>query len=206
MEPTDNSYETSFEKLIKHINEDNSVYLIGVAGVPGAGKTTFCSELTKRIPNSIILPMDGYHIPRNNLDEKGLKYRGAPYTFDHKRLLDDLINLKKNKIGSFPSFDHALKDPVENDIIVKESHKVIIVEGLYLFTKEWKLNELFDVKVFIDCPIDIAVDRLAKRHLQCGIVKTLEEGIDRAYFNDKPNGEYVLNESCLDAFIIKTNE
>ena len=40
--------------------------------------------------------MDGYHIERKYLDENGMKYRGAHYTFDKEKLQKDLFNLKKN--------------------------------------------------------------------------------------------------------------
>ena len=40
--------------------------------------------------------MDGYHIERKNLDENGIKFRGAHYTFNKKKLYEDLKSLKKN--------------------------------------------------------------------------------------------------------------
>jgi pantothenate kinase len=32
--------------------------------------------------NCEVIPMDGYHIERNKLDENGIKFRGAPFTFN----------------------------------------------------------------------------------------------------------------------------
>ncbi|KAG8047936.1 hypothetical protein GUJ93_ZPchr0012g19436 [Zizania palustris] len=48
-----------------------------------------------------------------------------------------------------PSFDHGVGDPVENDIFVKPQHKIVIVEGNYLFLEEdgWReIRALFDEK------------------------------------------------------------
>lgn len=39
--------------------------------------------------------------------------------------------------SKLPSFDHNLKDPVEDDIEVSEHHRVVIVEGNYLHLGEW---------------------------------------------------------------------
>ena len=39
-----------------------------------------------------------------------------------------------------PSFDHNLKDPVENDIEVTEAHRILIVEGNYLHLGEASLS------------------------------------------------------------------
>jgi hypothetical protein len=53
------------------------------------------------------------------------------------------------------------------------------------------LHDLFDVKVFIRGEINI--ERLAQRHLEAGIVATLEQGIERVMANDKPNGLEVVD-------------
>jgi pantothenate kinase len=38
--------------------------------------------------------MDGYHLYRKDLDENGLKRRGAPFTFDNEKFKKDLLSLK----------------------------------------------------------------------------------------------------------------
>ena len=93
--------------------------------------------------------MDGYHLYRKDLDEEGMRRRGAPFTFDAKKFKQDLENLKQTGEGSFPSFDHELKDPTEDAIEIKKEDKLIIVEGLYLFTSAWGLLDLFDVRIFL---------------------------------------------------------
>ena len=46
-----------------------------------------------------------------------------------------------------PSFDHNVKDPVEDDIEVLEHHRVVIVEGNYLHLGACLLlfSSLFDL-------------------------------------------------------------
>lgn len=60
--------------------------------------------------------MDGYHIYRKDLNEEGMRRRGAPFTFDHAKFKADLTKLRENGCGSFPQFEHHVKDPVENAI------------------------------------------------------------------------------------------
>ena len=105
--------------------------------------------------------MDGYHLYREELSEEGIRFRGAPFTFNFAKFKKDLLALKQNKKGDFPSFDHALKDPKENAININESHQIIIIEGLYLFLEEWDLNNIFDMKIFIDIEKEKAFERLA---------------------------------------------
>jgi len=66
-----------------------------------------------------IVPMDGYHYYRSQLEkmdnpQHALAKRGAPFTFDSERFVNDIVNLRKTGSGSFPSFDHGKGDPVEN--------------------------------------------------------------------------------------------
>ena len=58
--------------------------MIGIAGAPGAGKTTYAREYAARLgARAAYLPMDGFHLADVTLDRLGLLERkGAPETFD----------------------------------------------------------------------------------------------------------------------------
>ena len=58
--------------------------------------------------------MDGFHLYRKELTEEGKKFRGASFTFDLQKFKAKIIELsKRDKFHIyFPSFDHALKDPI----------------------------------------------------------------------------------------------
>src|SRR6476620_2901052 len=58
--------------------------LLGIAGAPGAGKSTLAEELAARIvPGAVVVPMDGFHLHDDELARLGLGDRkGAPETFD----------------------------------------------------------------------------------------------------------------------------
>jgi len=114
-----------------------------------------------------------------------------------------------NRVIYAPSFDHAVKDPVPKNITILPSQKIILLEGNYLGFKPplaapgsissssdhhthpspiWsEIPQLFDIRWFVDTPQRIAAERLAKRHLEAGIVQTLEEGYERANGSDAQN-------------------
>ncbi|PNP86640.1 hypothetical protein FNYG_00030 [Fusarium nygamai] len=187
--------------------------LIGLAGVPGSGKTTISDALIKELKKNgisdvAVLPMDGFHYTRTTLSsfedpDEAFRRRGAPFTFDAAALLDLVALLKKipvttdnepEIITKAPGFDHARKDPIPNAIEISSRARVIIIEGNYVLLDQdpWsRISTLVDDKWFVDVPVDIARERLASRHLKARIETTIEAAIKRADENDIPNGEYI---------------
>lgn len=130
--------------------------------------------------------------------------RGAHWTFAPAALAT-LIRACKADVGTdgkgatlyAASFDHAKKDPVDDDIPILPIHRVLVFEGNYLALSgppEWaNVSGLFDERWFVKVDEDVARNRLARRHVKAGICKTLEEGLDRAERNDLVNGRYLAD-------------
>lgn len=173
-------------------------YLVALAGIPGAGKTTFARGLLGALPGSAVIPMDGYHLPRAVLDEEGLRRRGAPHTFDPAALRADLAALREKRAGVFPEFDHAEKDPRAGAIRIGPETPLVIVEGLYLLLRDWQLAPLFDLTLFLDCDLETALDRVTARHLACGLADSPTAARDRAEQNDRLNALAILADGCRD--------
>ena len=83
--------------------------------------------------------MDGYHLTRAQLDAlpdpaTAHARRGAEFTFDGAGFLK-LVEALRAPLGPTsptvfaPSFDHAVKDPKEDDIAVLASQRIVVFEG-----------------------------------------------------------------------------
>ncbi|RPA95552.1 hypothetical protein L873DRAFT_1812663 [Choiromyces venosus 120613-1] len=127
--------------------------------------------------------------------------RGAPFTFDPvslKALIERVkapLSAGEEQIIYAPSFDHALKDPVEDDIKILSSQRVLIFEGNYLSmgTEVWgDIARLFDERWFVEVDREVARERLIARHLKAGLAAMREEAAKRADENDLPNGDYLI--------------
>ncbi|KDO68550.1 hypothetical protein CISIN_1g0213621mg [Citrus sinensis] len=124
----------------------NVKHIVGLAGPPGAGKSTLAAEVVRRINK--IWPQKASSFDSQDPKEAHAR-RGAPWTFNPLLLLNCLKNLRNQGSVYAPSFDHGVGDPVEDDILVGLQHKVVIVDGNYLFLDGgvWKdVSSMFDEK------------------------------------------------------------
>lgn len=187
-----------------------------------AGKTTLAAKVAARLNEmwrdsspglasmpgiATFLPMDGYHLTRAQLSampdpNTAHARRGAAFTFDAPAFLDLVKKLREPicpESGTIyaPSFDHAVKDPVANDIPIAATSRIVIFEGNYLsFGKgapEWKeAAEMMDELWFVDVPEQVAKERLIRRHVKSGIASNEEEAAKRAEENDLVNGKEII--------------
>ncbi|KAL3930972.1 MAG: hypothetical protein SGBAC_011527 [Bacillariaceae sp.] len=195
--------------------DSTSPYWIGVAGGPGTGKSTVAEAVCERLneispDSSIVIPMDGWHIPQDRLVEEfgmeeGMQRRGAPWTYDVGLLCEQLSNAKKNSKASLPMYSREISDPVPDKVLLEPHHRIVFVEGIYMLWKddenqEWsKLFDLWDEKWFIECPSrEVQIERLVNRSLKTWTDKKAKlwgEGrpgaLARAEFNDVKNADTV---------------
>ncbi|KJZ76889.1 hypothetical protein HIM_03766 [Hirsutella minnesotensis 3608] len=186
--------------------------LIGIAGIPGSGKTTLSQIIAREInarasgqqPPATYVPMDGFHLTRAALSAMAdpahaHARRGAAFTFDAPKFLRLVRALRVSPPAVAPvlapSFDHAVKDPKEDDIAVLPSHRVVVLEGNYLALDDdvWRdAAALLDELWFVDVDFAVARKRLRERHVRAGIAKDLAEGDRRATENDLVNGAQIV--------------
>lgn len=127
-------------------------HVIGIAGVPGGGKSTLatavCGCINKLAGNEVAVnvPMDGFHYYRRELDSmpdpsEAHKRRGAPWTFNVEAYVGCLKQAKfQVTLSTFaPSFDHGIGDPKEKAIEIHKNHTIILTEGNYVLLGKLRL-------------------------------------------------------------------
>ena len=164
--------------------------------------------------------MDGYHLTRSQLSalpdpETAHARRGAAFTFDGTSFLS-LVQVLRSPLTSStstiyaPSFSHALKDPVENDIPILASTRILVFEGNYLSLDQEPWSQaaaLMDERWFVEVDFEVAARRLIPRHVKAGIAKDEVDAEKRVWENDLVNGKEIVEKRLpVDEVIISVEE
>lgn len=189
--------------LIERLEMDSRRWLIGLAGVPGSGKTTLAARLAEEVnartaPKTLMaLGMDGFHLTKAELQQfpdpdLAFARRGAPWTFDVlalQRRLQALRDAAGRTAVPWPGFEHAVGDPVEAASVVPAATRLVLVEGLYLLHQDdgWAaICRSFDTRWYLDTPLELSLTRLAARHMRVWGM-THAEAKHRIATNDRLN-------------------
>jgi uridine kinase len=142
--------------------------ILGIAGGTGSGKTTVVNQIINELPDEdvTVISQDSYYKATDNLtyDERIKINFDHPRAIDFKLLVQHLIELKKGNAIEQPVYSFAAHNRTKDTIITHPS-KVLIVEGILIFSKE-KLRDLLDIKVFVHADSDERLIRRLKRDIQ----------------------------------------
>lgn len=168
--------------------------LLGIAGAPGAGKSTYAAAEQRRLgPTSAVLPMDGFHLSQAELLRLGRRDRmGAPDTFDVDGFVATLAALRVPGVVRAPGFDRTIEEPVPGAITIGDDIRVVLVEGNYLLHDRdgWeRVRPLLDRVAFLAPDDAVRRERLIARHVAFG--KTRAEAEAWVARSDDPNAALV---------------
>ena len=148
--------------------------LLGIAGAPGAGKSTLAEALVAGLGGrAVLVPMDGFHLDDAVLDALGLRDRkGAPATFDAAGYAHLLRRLQSGEddVVYAPRFDREHERSVAGALAVPRHVPLVITEGNYLLTDGpfAPVGGLLDACWFLDVEPALRRRRLVERHVRHG--------------------------------------
>ncbi|MFG2721939.1 nucleoside/nucleotide kinase family protein [Streptomyces sp. NPDC048416] len=150
--------------------------ILGIAGPPGAGKSTLAGELVARLDGqAVLVPMDGFHLAGRELRRLGRAERkGAPDTFDAAGFAALLGRLRSPEPGTViyaPDFDRSLEEAVAGSIPVDPEVPLVVTEGNYLLHDEgaWAgVADLVDEIWYVQADDEERVRGLVERHVRHG--------------------------------------
>ena len=139
--------------------KDTKPLVVGVSGISGSGKTTFVKQLCGQLDENYIsvLPHDMYYLSKKNIkpDYKGRINYDIPSSLDTAMMIRHLKQLLKGKTIKRPIYDFK-KQVRSKEKVTVEPSSIILVEGILIFAIQ-ELRDLFNIKIFIDVPLDTAL-------------------------------------------------
>jgi len=182
-----NNPEFDIASEIIRNSSHSQVYLVGIDGLGGSGK----SILTERIRHQLettqltvtIVHNDDFYLPsaiRSKLSPQ-LKPVGAD--FDWMRLRDQVLEpLRLNQIANYVRYDWLLDRLAEHYEI--KPHGIVLIEGVYSTRAE--LRDLYNYRVWIDCPSELRLSRGLARDSNVALSLWVDEWMpaEERYYNE----------------------
>lgn len=156
------------------------MYIIGIAGGTGSGKTTVVKKIMEALHGQevAVIPQDSYYNDNTHLtmeERRKINY-DHPDAFDWDLLCRHISDLKSGKAIEQPTYDYITSNRQAETVHV-EPCKVIIIEGIMaLYRKD--LREQMDLKIYVDTDADVRLIRnILRDTVERG--RTTEMVIDR---------------------------
>lgn len=170
----------------------NDVFVIGIAGGSGSGKSTFAKRLKDRFPDDIALvSCDNYYLARSEMpfEERKKQNYDSPEAFEFDLMVGQIMDLKNGKDVLCPVYDFAMHTRSDRVVEIK-SKPVILIDGILIFA-EPKLRQIMDMRVYVETDADERILRRARRDI-CERGRDLDGVIEQYLATVKPmHNKYV---------------
>lgn len=141
-------------------------YLLGLAGGPGAGKTTL-SRLLSRCLQAVMTPppaclsisIDDFYLSKGERQRRGFKWRTLPGTHDTRRIADFITALDRPREAGLtvPRYDLGRDAPMADEVLA-ERPDICIFDGAMVGSPLPGYDNLarrLDFLIYLDLPVPL---------------------------------------------------
>ena len=141
--------------------------LVGIAGASASGKSLLAETLVEELQSEhlCVISEDSYYKDQTHLsmEERVRTNYDHPESMDHDLMLEHMELLRNGEGVEVPMYDYTEHNR-KTETRKIEPARVVIIEGILLFTNP-KIREAFDLRFFMDTPLDICLIRRMKRDI-----------------------------------------
>lgn len=141
------------------------MYIIGIAGGTGSGKTTVVRKILEALPPGCVsvIPQDSYYNDNTHLsmeDRRKINF-DHPDAFDWPLLIRQVEQLRQGITIEQPTYSYLVSNRQAETIHV-EPCQFIIIEGIMALWNK-KLRDMMDLKIYVDASPDERLIRVIQR-------------------------------------------
>ena len=149
----------SFEMLGTRIEEAEArsrTKLVAIDGRGGAGKSSLARKLVDQLSDTTVVEVDDFWLGRKKRPERATVIDEPGSDYDWTRLRDQVIGpLSRDEPGRYQRYDWRSDSLMEwHDVRVGGT---VIIEGVFCMREE--LVSFYDVRVWVETPVEICLER-----------------------------------------------
>ena len=143
------------------------MFVIGIAGGTGSGKTTFTENLVEKFKDDVtVIHHDNYYKVQDHLsyEERCKTNYDHPNSFDTDLMIEHIKMLKNGEAIDEPVYDYTIHNRDKTKTIPLNPTKILIIDGILILENK-ELCDLMDMKIFVDTDADIRLGRRIQRDI-----------------------------------------
>ena len=179
------------------------MFVIGIAGGTGSGKTTFTDTIVEKFSEYVtVIHHDNYYKVQDHLtyEERCKTNYDHPDSFDTALMIEHIKALKNGESVEEPVYDYTVHNRDKSKTITLEPTEILIIDGILVLENK-ELCDLMDIKVFVDTDADTRILRRAMRDMK-ERARSIESITQQYLTTVKPMHEKYVEPSKKNADII----